>query len=129
MQANSAKTAGGASGAARRGAPRGTVAPMGGFLSRLFGRDQPVTAKLSHQQQPAKLPFQQQPADWRQVTENWLHQDWCQCMLHGSSIAGCGEAPPWLKAHTGRDGELFMKLQDFAWGNAMMQLRDSVRLA
>ena len=47
-------------------------------------------------------------------------------MLHSDSTSGCGAAPAWLQDHTGRDGELFFKVQDSAWGNAMMQLRDSV---
>ena len=51
---------------------------------------------------------------------------WCRCMLHSDSTSGCGAAPAWLQDHTGRDGELFFKVQDSAWGNAMMQLRDSV---
>ena len=50
-------------------------------------------------------------------------------MLHSDSTSGCGAAPAWLLGHTGRDGELFFKLQDGAWGNAMMQLRDSLAIA
>ena len=52
--------------------------------------------------------------------------NWCHCMLHSDSTSLCGAAPAWLQDHTGRDGELFFKVQDSAWGNAMMQLRDSV---
>lgn len=51
---------------------------------------------------------------------------WCHCMLHSDSTSGCGAAPPWLQDHTGRAGEMYFKVQDAAWGNAMMQLRDSV---
>ena len=54
---------------------------------------------------------------------------WCRCTLHSDSTRGCGAAPVWLQGHTGRDGELFFKLQDSAWGNAMMQLRDSLAIA
>ena len=54
---------------------------------------------------------------------------WCHCMLHSDSTSGCGAAPAWLLGYTGRDGELFFKLQDSAWGNAMMQLRDSLAIA
>ena len=54
---------------------------------------------------------------------------WCHCMLHSDSTSGCGAAPAWLLGHTGGDGELFFKLQDSAWGNAMMQLRDSLAIA
>ena len=52
--------------------------------------------------------------------------NWCHCMLHSESTSSCAAAPAWLQDHTGRDGELFFKVQDSAWGNAMMQLRDSV---
>ena len=51
---------------------------------------------------------------------------WCHCMLHSDSTSGCGVAPLWLQDHTGREGELYFKVQDSAWGNAMMQLKDSV---
>ena len=54
---------------------------------------------------------------------------WCHCMLHSDSTSGCGAAPAWLLGYTGGDGELFFKLQDSAWGNAMMQLRDSLAIA
>ena len=54
---------------------------------------------------------------------------WCRCTLHSDSTAGCGALPAWLEGHTGREGELFFKVQDSAWGNAMMQLRDSLAIA
>lgn len=54
--------------------------------------------------------------------------DYCRCILHADQPTAC--APPaWLRSHTGRAGELFFKMQDSAWGNAMMHLRDSLAIA
>ena len=52
----------------------------------------------------------------------------CSCVLHSDQPTAC-TPPAWLSSHTGRAGEIYFKMQDSAWGNAMMHLRDSLAIA
>lgn len=54
----------------------------------------------------------------------------CNCSLHAASIEECsGLRPEWLRQYTGTGGALHFRLQDWAWGNTMMALRDSLAIA
>ena len=55
---------------------------------------------------------------------------WCSCMLHAPSVQECSASrPSWLRQYTGTAGEVQFRLQDWAWGNTMMALRDSLAIA
>ena len=58
--------------------------------------------------------------------------NWCTCMLHAARADACSTRhgqPAWLREHTGKQGELHFRLQDWAWGNTMMALRDALLVA
>ena len=54
--------------------------------------------------------------------------DYCSCVLHAPDVDSCVK-PRWLTEHTGRNGEVYFRLQDWAWGNTMMALRDALAVA
>jgi len=51
-------------------------------------------------------------------------------MLHADDRSTCASrAPAWQREYTGEGGELYFRLQDWAWGNTMMGLRDALAVA
>lgn len=58
------------------------------------------------------------------------HDSWCQCMLLAADKSTCEpRAPAWRREYTGASGDIFFRLQDWAWGNTMMALRDALAVA
>jgi hypothetical protein len=74
---------------------------------------------------------------WLQLTVTSLFchgvrtaEPWCVCMLHSTKTEDCtASRPGWLRGYTGRSGKLHFRLQDWAWGNTMMALRDALAVA
>ena len=55
---------------------------------------------------------------------------YCTCVLHADDVTSCAaRAPAWRNEFTGTGGALLFRLQDWAWGNTMMALRDALAVA
>ena len=55
---------------------------------------------------------------------------WCECQLAGTDARSCAALRPWwANDHTGRRGELFIRLQDGGFGNVMHHLWESLFVA